>query len=89
MKISPLYKMRTVVNEHLIMLPGGKAGELTKIISFNESSLLLWDKLQGRDFDLNDAQQILLQEYDVDPDQALADAERWVQTLTESGIIIP
>ena len=87
MKINSKYKLRNVAGEHLILLPGSKGGEMSKVMAFNSSSKLLWDNLYDRDFSINDVQKLLLDNFDVSDEVALHDAEKWVQTLKDNGII--
>ncbi|MCQ2298387.1 MAG: PqqD family protein [Bacteroidales bacterium] len=88
MKINPNYKMREVCGEHIILMQGAKSGDLTRLVSFNESSLLLWEKLYGKDFELADATALLTETYDVDEATAQHDAEQWIETLKSNGIIL-
>jgi hypothetical protein len=88
MKINPIYKVRKVAGENIILLQGKTNGDMTRVVAFNESALLMWDTLQGKDFSVLDATQVLLDNYDVAPDVASADAKKWVDTLRENGLLI-
>lgn len=89
MKINPLFKVRNVAGENLILLQGKTSGDMTRVVAFNASALLLWNSLYEKDFCLADAVHILLDTYDVDEPTATADADRWVATLRDNGLLLP
>ncbi|MBP9990174.1 MAG: PqqD family protein [Bacteroidales bacterium] len=87
MKINPKFKVRDVAGEHIILLQGKNAGEMTKVVSLNSTSLLLWEQLKDKDFEPLDVVAILLENYDVEEAVALEDAKKWIETLRQNGII--
>ncbi len=89
MKINPIYKVRKVAGENIILLQGKTNGDMTRVVAFNESALLMWDSLQGKDFAIDDAVAVLLDNYNVDETTARTDAEKWAQTLRENGLLLP
>ncbi len=89
MKINPFFKVRKVAGENIILLQGKTSGDMTRVVAFNESALLMWDSLQGKDFTIDDAVAVLLDNYDVEEATARADAEKWVATIRESGLLLP
>ena len=88
MKIDPNCKVRNVAGEHVILLPGKGGRDMTRLVALNESSLLLWDSLHGRDFEMADVVQVLLDSYEVTAEVAAADAARWVETLKDNGLVL-
>lgn len=89
MKINPIYKVRKIAGENIILLQGKTGGDMTRVVAFNESALLMWDSLQGKDFTVDDAVAVLLDNYDVEEATARADAEKWVETIRENGLLMP
>ena len=57
------------------------------IITFNEAAAFLWQKVQGKDFDVNTLTQLLLDEYEVTEDIAREDAQATIDDWKEIGII--
>ena len=88
MKINPIYKVRKVAGENIILLQGKNGGDMTRVVAFNDSALLRWDNLQGKDFTLEDVVQVLLDNYEVEESVARVDAENWVATLKENGLFL-
>ena len=88
MKINTIYKVRKVAGENIILLQGKTNGDMTRVIGFNDSALLMWESLQGKDFSVQDAANVLLDNYDVDSAVANADAQKWVDTLRENGLLL-
>lgn len=88
MKINPIYKVRKVAGENIILLQGRNSGDMTRVVAFNDSALLMWNELQGQDFSVEDAVAVLLNNYEVEESVARADAEKWVETLRENGLLM-
>lgn len=88
MKINPIYKVRKVAGENIILLQGKTSGDMTRVVAFNDSALLMWDNLQGKDFSADDAAKVLLDNYDVEESVARTDAQKWVDTLKENGLLL-
>ncbi|MBQ0160119.1 MAG: PqqD family protein [Bacteroidales bacterium] len=88
MKINPIYKVRKVAGENIILLQGKSNGDMTRVIAFNASALLMWESLQGKDFTVDDAVAVLMDNYDVEEAVARHDAEAWVANITENGLLL-
>ena len=89
MKINPIVKVRKVAGENISLLQGKTSGDMTRVVAFNESALLMWDSLQGKDFTVDDAVAVLVENYDVDEATARTDAGKWVEMIRESGLLLP
>ena len=87
MKIKGTYKVREVAGENLIVGQGKTQADMTKVISLNSSALLLWEEFQGSDFSLEDVAHTLMNHYNIPKEQALVDAQKWVDSLAGCGII--
>ena len=55
MKLNPHFKLRSIAGEIIIVNQGVPDTDLTRIISFNFSACLLWKRLSGKDFTLQEA----------------------------------
>jgi hypothetical protein len=75
-----------MAGENVVIMQGNAGSDMTRIISLNETSLLLWNKLQGRDFEATDVAALLIEEYGIDAQTAETDAKAWVDKLVESGL---
>lgn len=87
MRINEEYRVRKVAGENLVVKQGAFNADMTKVISLNESALFLWNELEGRDFLLEDVTNILISNYEVSPDQAAHDAQKWVDSLIRCSVI--
>lgn len=87
MKILPQYKVRHVVDDDVLMIQGKDAGDMTRVIALNETSLYLWNELKERAFELDDVVALLTGRYEVEEATARKDAQQWVSTLAEHGVI--
>lgn len=87
MKFKEGYKVRSMAGENVVIMQGTAGSDMTRIISLNESSLLLWKELQGKDFEVADVAETLLEHYTIDIETAERDAAAWVRKLKECGLI--
>lgn len=83
MIINKKYKLRQIGNENFIIFPG----DMTKVVAFNESAVLLWNSLQDKDFTVQDVCDVLVQNYEVDEDTASNDAANWVYVLKSHNLL--
>ena len=50
MKFKEGYKVRSMAGENVVIMQGTAGSDMTRIISLNDSSLLLWNELQDKEF---------------------------------------
>ena len=86
MKIKEGYKVREMAGEHVIIKQGRFGADMTRVIALNPTSLLLWEELQGRDFEVEDVAKVLTDNYEVEAATATADAAAWMEKLVEAGL---
>ncbi len=87
MRIKQGYKVRELAGENVVIMQGRSGADMTRVISLNNSSLLLWNNLLDVDFSADDVKRILLENYDVDETVAAADAQAWVEKMQQSGLV--
>lgn len=87
MRIKQGYKVRELAGENVVIMQGRRGADMTRVISLNNSSLLLWNNLLDVDFSADDVKRILLENYDVDEAVAAADAQAWVEKMQQSGLV--
>ncbi|MBR1851358.1 MAG: PqqD family protein [Bacteroidales bacterium] len=87
MKLNSQCKVRHIEGEYLIMMPTREADGSQTVVGLNDTSNYLWNKFLGREFDQADVAEALLDEFDVSPDQASADAARWLQDAAAAGLL--
>ena len=87
MKIKQGFELRTVCKENIIVAFGEEHIDFSKVISLNESAALMWRAVLGKDFSAEDMADALMQEYEVDRETALKDAQAMLQQWLEVGLI--
>ena len=87
MKIKSMYKVRQVAGENLIVGQGRLNADMTKVISLNDTSVLLWKELTGKDFTCEDAADVLVATYGIEKERALTDAAKWIEKLKGCDIL--
>ena len=87
MKINEAYKVREMAGEHVVIMQGRLGVDMTRVISLNESSLLLWNELQGKAFEVADVADLLVEHYEIDREVAMRDAAAWVEKLAACKLL--
>ena len=87
MKIKTGFELRDVCGEKVIIATGIENIDFSRMISLNESAAFLWENIQDKEFDAETLAELLLQEYEVDKADALADSQTLLNDWQECGII--
>ncbi len=87
MKIKNGFDMQDVCGLHVIVATGLENMDFSKIVSLNDSAAVMWNAAHGHDFTEEDLVKALLNEYEVDEEQALADVRDTLKQWTEIGLI--
>ncbi len=87
MKAKTGFKLRQICGENIIVAEGRENIDFTYIISMNDTSAYLWNAIEGKDFNNKDLAQLLTDEYDVDYDTALTDADALMRQWEKAGIV--
>jgi hypothetical protein len=76
-----------MAGENVVIMQGKAGSDMTRIISLNDSSLLLWNALQDKEFEVADVANLLVEAYEIDTETAERDAASWVEKLHECSLI--
>ena len=87
MRIKEGFVLRTICGQHVVSGEGTANVNFSKLVSLNDSAAYLFKAVQGRDFTAETLADLLLEEYDVDRETALKDAETLCSQWTEIGIV--
>lgn len=87
MRIITTHKMHSVDNENFIMRQDNNVADLNTVLGFNDSALLLYRSLGGRDFTVADAVKVLCDNYDVPEATAQADVEKWLEEMRTNKLL--
>lgn len=87
MKIKPGFQVHSVCGENIIMALGEENVDFSHIIALNESSLLIWNKMNEGVDNIDDLTKCITDEYDVDDDTARKDVEALVSKLVKYGVV--
>ncbi len=88
MKINDNLKVRTVAGENIVMMQGVDGTDMTRVVALNESALLLFNRLSGREFEVDDVVRVLTDEYEVNEADARKDAEAWVAEMKKNALVL-
>lgn len=88
MKVKKGFNIRQVCGENIIVAEGKENIDFSNIISMNDTSAFLWEKLQAMEnFTIDDMVALLTEEYDVDAAIAQKDSTELVKEWAEAEII--
>lgn len=87
MKTKKGFTLRPLGNEFILIAEGVEAVDFNQMISFNESAAMLWEAVDGKDFDTNTLINLLTEEYGIAREQAEKDVDPLVQSWRNAGII--
>ena len=87
MKINQGFELREMCGEHIIIGTGVENIDFSKVISLNESAVLLWREVEGKEFTAETLAALLVEHYDVDEATALADAKALASQWISVGIV--
>ena len=79
MKTKRGFRLRNICGENIIVAEGIDNIDFSRIISMNESSAYLWQKVEGKEFDEDELTHLLTEEYEVSEEQARADVKQLMQ----------
>lgn len=87
MKAKNGFNLRAVCGENILVAEGEENIDFSNIISMNESSAYLWNRIQGKDFEVKDLVDLLIEMYEVDEETATRDARLLVDQWKQAEII--
>ena len=87
MKIKKGFELRKICGENIVIAHGVENIDFTKIITLNESAAFIWQQVEGKDFTEEEMAKLLLDEYEVDEIQALADVKALAESWKQAGLV--
>lgn len=87
MKIKDNCIVRNVCGEYIVVRQGVLNADMTQVISLNETAVDIWKNFEGKDFEIEDVASYLFENYEVDIETALSDAQKWAKPLIAGKVI--
>ena len=87
MKQKKGFNLRPLGTEFILLPEDPELIDYHKAIAMNESSAYLWQALEGRDFDVKEMAELLLQRYDVPEERAEKDSAVLLDIWIQNGIV--
>ena len=88
MRFDERKKVRTVAGENIVIMQADGEADMTKVVALNESAMLVYEQLKGKEFSVADVARVLTDGYEVDEATAMADAEELVASMRREHLII-
>lgn len=86
MRINKEFVLREIAGDYIAVPTGKTALDFNGLVTLNEVGVSIWNMLQS-DVTLEDIVQGILNEYDVEEEVAREDAQDFIDTLYEKGIL--
>lgn len=86
MRLKEGFRLRNLCREYIVVAEGLQQVNFNKMIALNATAAYLWQKVEGKEFTLQDLADLLTAEYEVDAETALKDSEAIAQKWMEAGI---
>lgn len=87
MKTKKGFRLRELGGDYILIGESVELVNFNDLITFNETAAYLWQKVEGKEFDVEELTQLLLSEYEVSEDIAREDAQATIDDWREIGII--
>ncbi len=88
MRFDERKKVRTVAGENIVIMQADGEADMTKVVALNESAMLVYEQLKGKEFAVADVARVLTDGYEVDEATAMSDAEELVASMRREHLII-
>lgn len=79
------FVLRELGDEHIV-IGEGLTVDFQRLVSLNSSAAFLWHRVEGREFDVEDLTNLLLDEYEVELEEATAAAREIARAWIEAGL---
>ncbi|MCR4774676.1 MAG: PqqD family protein [Prevotella sp.] len=81
------FNIRKICGENIIVAEGKENIDFSNVVSMNDTSAFLWDKLEvGKEYTADDLAAFLTEEYDVDEATALNDCQNIIADWVKADI---
>lgn len=87
MKIKKGFILRKIGNDDVLVPEGLEVVDFNKMVTLNPTASFLWKALEGKEFEIEDAAFLLVEEYEVDMETALTDCVELFEQWQSAGII--
>lgn len=86
MKIKNTFILRNLAGNNVVLPVGASSEAFSGMMTLNETGVFLWNTLK-KDVTMDELVNALLSEYNVGAAEAKEDAEAFVQTLRNAGVL--
>ncbi len=87
MRKKPGFNLREVCGEKVIVAEGTQNINFSSIISLNDSAAEIWKAIGEEEFSVDDMVEIIMLNYDIDKEVAMADCQELASNWIEYGIV--
>ena len=86
MKLRQDLVLRKVGDDYIMVDPSQGMVDLSKVHTLNATAAWLWEKLLGKEVEVEHIAELLCERYDVSKEQAATDAEGLVKEFQKAGL---
>ena len=88
MQIKKGIVLNEVCGEHFLVPMGEENIDFSKLISLNDSSLLLWKRMEQSPFEVDDLVKVILDEYEIDEATARHDVLSFLDKFHNEDLLV-
>lgn len=79
--------LNEVCGEHFLVPMGEENIDFSKLVALNESSLLLWKRMEQGPFEVDDLVKVIIDEYEIDEITARNDVETFLDQFRNEKLL--
>ncbi|MDY3089627.1 MAG: PqqD family protein [Porphyromonas sp.] len=87
MRIKDTLTLRKIADEYIMITEQGNSVDYTTAIALNDTAVFLIQSTEGKEFTAEDWVTLLVENYEVEQDEARKDVDSLIASLHEIGII--
>lgn len=87
MRLREDLQLRKLGEDFIIIDPGQKMVDMSKVFTLNETAAFLWEELLHKEFNESNIVELLIENYEVDENTAQADALKLISEFKKGGLI--
>ena len=88
MKFKDGFVLREIAGEKIVTAEGLENIDFNKLLSLNSSAAFLWEELYGKEFELSNVSELLIEQYGIDSEVAERDAKAICDSWRNAGVLI-
>lgn len=87
MKIVEGFRLRNILGQATIVGEGIAQVDFNKLVTLNSSAVFLWQSVEGKEFEVSDLVDLLVNKYNITQELAETDAKEMLDSWIKIGLV--